>query len=171
MLINSQKHVPFQELFKSLYPQLCVLAYRYVNDMELAKDLVQDVFLNLWKDNIAFVNHNHATGYCYNAVKNKCLDFIACKEDTGTEPYLLVNNEIYKLESFFMSQAVVIETTAIINNAVDTLPDKTSQEVIKLGIKDYTNNEIANELSVSVNTVKKLKKRAYLKLKKLFGYN
>jgi RNA polymerase sigma-70 factor (ECF subfamily) len=42
--------------------------------------------------------------------------------------------------------------------------------VIRLSIKDYTNDEIAKALSISVNTVKDHKKVAYRKLRKLLGF-
>jgi DNA-binding NarL/FixJ family response regulator len=53
--------------------------------------------------------------------------------------------------------------------AIRTLPDKAAQ-VIRLSIKDYTNDEIAKALSISVNTVKDHKKVAYRKLRKFLGF-
>ena len=63
-----------------------------------------------------------------------------------------------------MSEAVVMKTTVIIENAIKALPDKAAQ-VIRLSIKNYTNDEIAKKLSISVNTVKDHKKVAYRKLR------
>ena len=168
-MLSSSTHTTLQVIFKNLYPQLCVLAYRYLNDLEVSKELVQDVFLNVWEDNIVFENDNHATGYFYKTVKNKCLDYLKCKQSMGREPDVLVNEEAYKSDAFFMSEAVVIETTAVIENALSTLPDKTAQ-VIRLGIEDYTNNEIADALLISVDRVKGIKKEAYRKLKQLLGF-
>ena len=163
MLSGSQNNSSFRVLFKSLYPQLCVLAYRYLNDLELSKDLVQGVFLKVWEDNVPFVNENHITGYFYKTVKDTCMEYLKSKnhKGAGVEPT--------DAEALFMSEAVVIETTAVIENALKTLPDKEA-EVMRLSIEDYTNNEIAEQLAVSVHTVKDYKKAAQLKLGKLLSF-
>ncbi|MDO5970243.1 sigma-70 family RNA polymerase sigma factor [Flavivirga aquimarina] len=169
MLTNKQKNTSFLVLFENLYPQLCVFAYKHLNDLVIAKNLVQDVFLNTWDDRISFKDENHATRYFYNTVKNKCLDFIACKQKTNSEPYTHANLEVCQSDAFFMSQPIGIETTAVIENAISKLPNETAK-VVKLGIENYTNNEISNELSISVDTVKVHKKSANSKLKKLLGF-
>ena len=58
----------YKKLFESLYPQLCVFAYKYLNDLEISKDFVQEVFVKVWEDKITFQNENHATGFYYKAV-------------------------------------------------------------------------------------------------------
>ncbi len=159
----------YKKLFENLYPQLCVFAYKYLNDLELSKDLVQEVFLKVWEDKITFQSENHETGFFYKAVKNKCLNYLKSKRYKATERYELTDLEDYDTEEFHISEAVVVETTAVIENAINTLPEKAAK-VIRLSIEDYTNNEIANELSISVNTVKDHKKVAYRKLRNLLSF-
>ncbi len=159
----------YKKLFQSLYPQLCVFAYKYLNDLELSKDFAQEVFLKVWEDKITFQNENHATGFFYKSVKNKCLNYLKSKQYKTTERYELANLEDYETEEFYMSEAVTIETTAVIDKAINKLPEKAAQ-VIRLSIEDYTNNEIANELSISVNTVKDHKKVAYRKLRGFLSF-
>ncbi|GAA3648698.1 RNA polymerase sigma-70 factor [Flavivirga jejuensis] len=159
----------FKKLFESLYPQLCVFAYKYLNDLEISKDIVQEVFVKVWEDEISFENENHATGFFYKAVKNRSLNYLKSKSYKLTERYELANIEMYDTEEFYMSEAVVIETTSVIEKAINKLPDKAAQ-VIRLSIEDYTNNEIANELSISINTVKDHKKVAYRKLRDILSF-
>ena len=159
----------YKKIFENLYPQLCVFAYKYLNNFETSKDVVQDVFLKVWKDKPAFQNENHTIGFFYKSVKNKCLNYLKSKHYKVTEPYELARLEAYETEEFFISEAIVIETTIVIENAIKTLPDKAAQ-VIRLSIKDYTNNEIAKTLSISIKTVKDHKKVAYRKLRKLLGF-
>ena len=66
----------YKQLFESLYPQLCVYAYNYLNDLDTSKDVVQDVFIKVWEDQITFQNENHRTNYFYKAVKNECLKYL-----------------------------------------------------------------------------------------------
>ncbi|AXP80423.1 ECF RNA polymerase sigma factor SigW [Mariniflexile rhizosphaerae] len=159
----------YNKLFKSLYPQLCVFAYKYLDNLETSKDIVQEVFIKVWEDKTVFQDENHTTGYFYKAVKNKCLNYLKSKRHQLTERYGQESMETHETEEFLMSEAVVLETTVIIENAIKTLPEKAAQ-VIRLSIKDYTNDEIAKALSISVNTVKDHKKVAYRKLRKILGF-
>ncbi|GAA3633719.1 sigma factor [Flavivirga jejuensis] len=72
----------YKNLFEGLYPQLCELACKYLNDLESSKDLVEEVFVNVWEDGIVFENENHTTSYFYKAVKNACLNFLKNKTQT-----------------------------------------------------------------------------------------
>ncbi|GAA3603728.1 RNA polymerase sigma-70 factor [Flavivirga amylovorans] len=159
----------YKALFDSLYPQLCVFAYKYLNDLDISKDITQEVFVKVWEDKITFQNENHATGFFYKAVKNKCLNYLKSKQYKVTERYELANVETYETEEYYISDAVVIETTAVIEKAINKLPEKAAQ-VIRLSIEDYTNNQIADELSISVNTVKDHKKVAYRKLRDFLSF-
>ncbi|AXP79337.1 ECF RNA polymerase sigma factor SigW [Mariniflexile rhizosphaerae] len=159
----------YSTLFKSLYPQLCVFAHKYLDNLELSKDIVQEVFIKVWEEKTTFQDENHTTDYFYKAVRNKCLNHLKSKQHLLTERYGQENMEIYGTEEFLMSEAIVVETTVIIENAIKTLPAKAAQ-VIRLSIKDYTNDEIAKALSISINTVKDHKKVAYRKLRKLLDF-
>ena len=74
--------------------------------------------------------------------------------------------EKLETEPFFLREVVILETSSIIENAINTLPNKCAQ-IIKLSIKDFTNAQIAEELGISINTVKAQKKIAYKKLRPL----
>ncbi len=65
----------FKKVFEDLYPQLCLLAYQHLNNLEVSKDIVQDVFLRVWVDNIPFQNKNHISEYFHKTVKDICLDY------------------------------------------------------------------------------------------------
>lgn len=60
------------------------------------------------------------------------------------------------------------ETIRILYDAIDRLPPQ-SQKIILLNLQGKNNNEVAEELNISVNTVKSLKKSAYMTLRKYVG--
>ncbi|MDO5970898.1 sigma factor [Flavivirga aquimarina] len=59
----------YKSFFEYLYPQLCVFANKYLNDWEISKDVVQEVFVKVWEDRIVFLNEKYITNYFYKAVK------------------------------------------------------------------------------------------------------
>ncbi len=156
--------VQYKSLFDTLYAPLCVFANKYLNDLEVSKDIVQDVFIKIWEDKISYLNENAVKSFLYTLVRNKSLDYLKSRQYKVTDHYPAAEIEKLETEAFFLSEVLFIETATIVENAIRTLPDKCAQ-IIRLGIREYTNAEIAKELDISINTVKTQKKIAYQKLR------
>ncbi len=154
----------YKSLFDKLYTSLCLFANKYVDNLEDSKDIAQDVFIKIWEDKITFKSENSIKSYMYTSVKNKSLDYLKSSRYKSTKNYSF--DEMHKLEteSFFLRETVIIETSTIIENAINTLPNKCAK-IMRLNIKNLTNAEIAEELNISINTVKAQKRIAYKKLK------
>ncbi len=156
----------YKSLFDKLYTSLCLFANNYLKNLEVSKDIVQEVFIKIWEDKIEFQNENTIKSYLYTSVKNKSLDYLKSKYVKKTEHFSISEMRKLETEPFFLREVVILETSSIIENAINTLPNKCAQ-IIKLSIKDFTNAEIAEELGISVNTVKTQKKIGYKRLKPL----
>lgn len=156
----------YKSLFNRLYTSLCLFANKYLDDIEISKDIVQEVFIKVWENNIEFQSENTIKSYLYTSVKNKSLDYLKSKRVKTTDYLPALEIEKIETEAYFLREIVVVETSKIIEEAINTLPDRCSQ-VIKLSIKGFTNSQIAEELSVSLNTIKSQKKIAYKKLRPL----
>ena len=154
----------YKSVFNKLYTSLCLFSNKYIEDMEMSKDIVQDVFIKIWEDKIEFRSESNIKSYLYTSVKNKSLDYLKSKIYKSTSH--LPNSELEKLESepFFLREVVLIEASNIIENAINTLPYKCAQ-IVRMSIKELSNSEIASELSLSINTIKAQKKIAYKRLK------
>lgn len=63
----------FEALFRAHYEALCRFAIRYVDSIEVAEDLVQDVFFDLWKRRRAWQPEQSARAFLYGAVRNQGL--------------------------------------------------------------------------------------------------
>ena len=154
----------FRSLFDKLYIPLSLFANKYVDNLEVSKDIVQEVFIKIWEDQITFLNENATKSYLYTSVKNKSLDYLKSKQYKSTDNFSIVEMEKLESQPFFLREVVIMETSSIIEKAVNTLPKKCAR-IIHLSIKNLTNAEIAKELQISINTVKTQKKIAYKKLK------
>ena len=157
-----------KHLFDSLYPALCLFANKYLDDMELSKDLVQEVYIKLWERKIRWTNYSRAKAYFYTSVKNRCLDRLRSKKNK-----MFIDDSVEALkdlesEDYFFSQMVTVETYDRLYKAINSLSSKTSK-VIQLSLNGYTTNEIAEELASSPSTVRTQKTIAYQNLKKILG--
>jgi RNA polymerase sigma-70 factor (ECF subfamily) len=156
----------YKSLFQKLYTSLCLFANKYVENIEVSKDIVQEVFIKVWEDKIEFQNENSIKSYLYTAVKNRSLDYLKSKRYKSTDHLPIKDLEKLETEPFFLREVVILETSNIIEEAINTLPNKCAQ-IIRMSIKSFTNMEIAKELGVSINTIKAQKRIAYKRLKPL----
>lgn len=148
----------FREIFNTYYPSLHHFAFKILKSKHDAEDVVQDVFLSLWKNKPAFQNDVSFRAYLYLCVRNRALDLLKKKSpiysnDVRIEP---VDEEV---------DAVVREEAfRLLDIAIEKLPER-SREILKLTLKGLSVKEIAEKLNVTVNTVKTQKQRAYKFLK------
>ncbi|SHL24515.1 RNA polymerase sigma-70 factor [Chryseobacterium contaminans] len=156
----------YENAFNTLYPALCVFSNTYIQDLDMAKDIVQEVFIKIWEKKIQLQDEAAIKSYFYMAVKNRSLDYLKSKHIKATRS--ISDEDIAQMEtdSFFFREVAVSDISMIIENAVNTLPPKCA-EVIRLSIGGMSNIEISEKLGISINTIKTHKKNAYKFLKPL----
>ncbi len=163
--LNNRDRESLKTFFRSFYPSVCVFANKYVHDSDLSEDFAQEAFLSFWLSEYKFADIKALKGFIYTSARNLCLNYIKSKTIRDG-----INQTLMKSESFFHDLIVEEETYRIIHQAIEQLPPQ-SQKIITLFINGYKNPEIADELNISINTVKSLKKSAYSKLKELLKDN
>jgi len=159
--INLNNDGEFRRLFDNFYVPLCMFAGKYVDDNQLAADIVQDCFIKLWQIRGDFFYVHQVKSFLYTSVRNRALNEI--------EHSKVVNEYAEKIvakgmDSFFDDLVIEEETYRILTNAFDKLPSQ-MKAIMYLALEGSSNNEIAEKLSVSIDTVKSLKKIAYKKLR------
>ncbi|AUP78043.1 RNA polymerase sigma-70 factor [Flavivirga eckloniae] len=159
----------FEEIFNRLYDSLCLFAHKYVNDLGVSEDIVQNVFIKVWEDKVVFRDEDRIVGFFYTAVKNKSLDYLRSKYAKDVKAYTSEDLETLQTENYFLSEAILIETSDVIEKTMKSLPNKCA-EAMRLSIENYTNKEIAEEMNISIYTVKEYKKMAYQKFRKALSY-
>jgi len=156
----------YKKLFDTFYSSLCLFSSKYTEDLELSKDIVQEVFIKIWQEQIAFGDDDNVKAFLYTAVKNKSLDYLKRKEYKTKTKLNLVNENILSSQTYFEKQVLIEETSRLVNEAINTLPYK-CKRIIHLSLKGLGNKQISEELSISLNTVKAQKRIAYQKLRPL----
>ncbi len=151
----------FEELFKQLYPSMCVVARDYVKDTGIAEDIAQEAFIKLWNSIEKYDEISSLKTFLYVMVKNLSLNYLTqakmkgeYEESLPKEEALSFNNRIIEEESYRLLQ-----------QAIEKLPTQ-SAKIMKLSLNGLQNKEIAIRLDVSVNTIKTLKYNALKVLKK-----
>jgi len=157
MLLNSDKNKrkQFKLLFDTYYDSMCLYGLKFIDSLEVVEDLVQEVFAKCWKNQIDFT---HPQKYLLRAVKNKCVNYL--KSQKNLKQITLVEN--LPEHSFITVEENDYLENKInhINNLIETLPPATRQVFNCIIIQDMSYKEAAEELELSLNTIKTQIKRA-----------
>ncbi|GAA3622272.1 sigma-70 family RNA polymerase sigma factor [Flavivirga jejuensis] len=159
----------YENFFNRRYKSLCLFANEYVNDLDDSEDIVQNVFIKVWEDKVSFKSKDKIESFFYTAVKNKSLDFLRSKYVKNVNTYPLEDLEALQTENYNLPEAVILETSDIIERELKALPSKAAK-AIRLSIENYKNKEIAEEMNISIHTVKSYKKESYQKLRKTLSF-
>jgi len=160
----------YKVLFDTFYTSLCLFSNKYLDDIDLSKDIVQEVFIKIWDQEIIFENEFTIKSCLYTSVRNKSLDYLRSKEYKVNRKLSIEDIKVLESDVYFEKEVLLEEYSRVVTRAIDTLPSK-CKEIINLSLKGFKNEQISEELSISMNTVKTQKRIAYRKLRPLLkGY-
>lgn len=156
------------DVFERHYHGLCFYARRLLRDNgAAAEDIVQEVFISVWKKKLSFGNIYALKAYLYSSTYHSCLDAI---KSTGIHErhHRNILDETVRRgpdEVQFLNERIEAETLMEIFRAIEQLPDQ-CRRVFKLShIEGLSVGEVATEMGISVNTVKTQRARARKLLK------
>lgn len=153
--IKNGKVDAFKLFFESFYPSLCLFANKYLKDSDESCDIVQDAFVSIWNIRKDIHSINSAKGYLFKYVKNRSLNYLRDHKQRKCLNFEQLNTEI-----FFRDNLIEEEAYQSIYEAVSNLSSQ-GQRVIELALDGFKNKEIAEQLNVTINTVKTIKLRAF----------
>ena len=142
----------FETLFRSYYEPLCRYAYQFVENMDNAEEIVQDLFYVIWKDRDKLQVITSVKGYLYRSVKNKSLQYL--EKLRVRDNYVNMYNENSMAESVSPQEELEYkELELLIDRTLYSLPDR-RQRIFRMNrVEGKKYIEIANELNISVKTV------------------
>ena len=130
----------FEQVFRLYYMPLCMFAASITGRMDIAEEIVQELFYVFWKERERLQLFHTIKSYLYGAVRNQSLQYWEHqdKDDTPDDPQEQIE---YK------------ELEALINRTLEKLPERRLRifRMHRFEGKKYA--EIASSLSLSVKTV------------------
>lgn len=160
-LLQAGKRQGMNALFDRYYKPLVVFADNLLHDLPEAEDTVLEQFVKLWeKELYEHIHPNALSTFLFTIVKNACMNQIA-KKGLPTEQLDLPHYAIAQEESYLLDETIIETILA----AVRKLPEKTQQVVQSVMCQGLSYQETADELEVSINTVKTLLKAGMRELR------
>lgn len=151
--------IDLDALFKEFYHRLVYFSMQFVKDEHKAQDIAQDSFIKYWqqKDTVA-ADQTAIKNFLYSTVKNASLNVI--RHQKVVEGYIQLQGTAEPEQASVMEAIIAAEVMQEVHSAIQALPENYRQ-ISMMGYFDGKKNcEIADELNMSINTVKKQKQKA-----------
>ena len=151
--LKEGNQLAFSIVYKTYAAQTFSLAFKYLLNKELAEDAVQNLFLKLWLKKEEIDETKPINRYLFTMLKNDLLNTL---RDSKKNIYLLEDclSMVLELEDDSQNENLKQEQMNIIQQALEQLsPQRRKVFEMKVSGK-YSNQEIADKLNLSINTIK-----------------
>ena len=145
---GSMDKYSFEELFREYFPPLMLFARKILVDEDDAREVVHNVFINLWEKREEIDLSVSLKSYLFTSVHNRSLNVIRDRKKFSSE-------EVPEMagEWDVSTQIESMELEEKIRETIDALPEK-CREIFEMNRFDGLKySEIATKLGISVKTV------------------
>lgn len=144
------KKLLFERLFQDNYTRLYYHALSFLNDEEMARDVVNDVFEHIWKHHSKYEFSSSTVPFLYALVRNFSINQV--RRQKAWQRYLqyaAVDSEVS--DEDYMDYEALVEK---LHESVEELPGQTKVVFKKCFFEGKKYLEVGEELNISINTVK-----------------
>lgn len=148
--IGNDDYTSYNKLFVRYYSRLCCYVYRLLGEKEDAEDVVQDLFFTLWNNRKKIAIGENVSGYLYKMAKNLALNHIR----TQTNYKTVLENREEQLSYYEENPLETEEFRMALYDCINLLPGRCKEVLLLHRVKGLKQKEIADQLSISVKTIK-----------------
>ncbi|SMD05375.1 sigma-70 family RNA polymerase sigma factor [Pedobacter africanus] len=151
-----------EALFKEHYSFLCAVAYRVVEDEDVAKDIVQNFFLYCLDKVLTITLHASFKSYAFRAVRNAALSHTKKARRVDYNDELLLQAAAHLASQQEQdTQELESKRDQELWAIIGQMPEKRRMVFLLSNREGLKYTEIAAQLDISVNTVKTHIKLSY----------
>lgn len=164
----------FEELYEEHKSLVYNLALQYVQNIEDAEEITQDVFVSAYHHLDSFNHDSKISTWLYRITINKSLDFIKAKKRKKRFGFLTSlfhedSSDVKYEVSDFNHPGIMLEQKEELENIfknINSLPDNQKTALILLKIEEKSQKEAAEIMEITPKAVESLFQRAKNNLKK-----
>jgi RNA polymerase sigma-70 factor (ECF subfamily) len=155
----------FDRSFDLHYLPLCEFISRYIKDKSVIEDLVIECFAKLWENRETLNIKTSFQNYLVTMVKNSAISYLRKNQflfsDFENISNTIIDDETDPLED--------VELLNKLHDAINRLPEQ-RRNILKMSVfEEKSNAKIAEELHITINTVKTQIARSYRFLRSELG--
>ncbi len=145
----------FSALYEEFWEPLLNTATKVLRSADDAADVVQEVFLSLWNRRNELDVKGSLEAYLHTSVRYKCINFI--EKNLHQHDYLVLMKETAAHQNFQGADTDLMmkQLREAISRVVDSMPPKMQQAYRLSREQHLTHKQIAEQMGISQETVKK----------------
>ena len=151
-LLNDKPEEAISLMYDKYFQFLAKVAFRILRDEAKTQDIVQNVFIDIWKKREGLEVKSSFRQYLRKAAVNKSLNILRSDKKERDEHYVIEDIQVAELGD----QSSILETEELkqkINEAIESLPERCRLIFSLSRFESMTYKEIAEKLEISVKTV------------------
>ena len=155
----------YEQLFKQNFERLYYHSLDIVHDEDVARDVVSDVFVNVWKlrETIAL---DTALSYLFTSVRNRSLDQL--RHQKRYVP--LLDEVIHELENYTDTDWEIYEARIeALKEELNRQPERIRRVLYLRFYEQKSNQDVADMLGITVDGVKKIVQRSFAQMRVSLG--
>lgn len=159
-----EKKKKFEQFFIIVFPKIKAFAWKVLKSEDDAEDLAQDVFVKLWDNPDIWEQQETWNSYIYTMARNQIYNFLKHKAIEYNYQEQLAEESTSFFEADIHDKLYAKEIELLIKLALDNMPEQRKKVFIMSRQKGMSNQEIADNLQLSIRTVER---HLYLTLREL----
>ena len=142
----------YKSLFHAHYQSLCLYAYNFTEDLDMARDIAQEVFVKLYEKRFNISINTSLKSYLFRSIHNACLNYLK-QNKIHASHHKAISDKAEKISDNPEELIIRSELGGKILAEVNSLPPQCSK-IFKMNRFDgLKNQEIAERLNLSKRTV------------------
>jgi len=146
--------VAFEQLFERYWKPLYTALLKRIHDEAEAQDILQDLFVSLWVRREQLPDHIDWEDYLYAALRNRALNFMQASRVRLDYANMVLNRHAEPSTDGADGSLLSDDLQQIIRRATEKMPNRMKEVFLLSYSGGFTPREIADQLSLSLQTVK-----------------
>jgi RNA polymerase sigma-70 factor (family 1) len=149
-LIENGSGDAFTEFYSDNFKKLILVSEKYVGDVYVAEEIVQNIFLRIWEDKSILMNIKSIRSYLYRSVVNASINHVNRERNIVKHHAKIAENLSEEDIEALDEQNQLI---ALLYDEIELLPDKCRQVFKMSRLEGLKYRDIASKLAISEKTV------------------
>ncbi len=142
----------FEVLYQRYWSEVYTMIYRRINDREVAKDIVQDIFVNLWRYRDKIIAEGSLAPLLNVTAKKQAISWYRKQSASKQRELLYHGDEVLVAPS--ITELETKELQELLDTEIGKMPANMQQSFRLSRYENKSIKEIATELSLSEQTVR-----------------
>jgi len=142
----------FEALYEQYWPEVYTMIYRRINDREVTKDILQEIFINLWNYRHRIIAERSLAPWLNSIAKKQTISWYRKQISTKQRETLYQENETLIVPA--PTELEAKELQELLDLEIEKMPDNMKLSFRLSRFENKSVREIAEELSLSEQTVR-----------------